>query len=246
MKKTLSVLIVCLSFLVATSAFAQSPSAGIRTGYHNPTRPLVLEPMTLEASFGANINLSKDQVAKNIPMAIGAGFGIIENLEAGLMLNLQFIKDPDEINSFQNPDLYVRYGIIPELAVELAFNIPVEDGAKLGIAPAVVFSKELHDMFVMNAGLSLSLVLTDPMQKNFYLNLAPTFKPSDCMALALDFGVYMPDFETDAMTMPLALAVYHTLEKNYDIFGKFGLTNLKEDAIDNRYFLIGFSGRFGL
>lgn len=207
-------------------------------------RPLALPRMTLEPRFAFELH----RVAKtNITsLQFGAGFGVIDHLEAGLMFPL--ILSP-KFDAGDMP-IYGMYEFGPFLdgklraAGRLTLSIPINTHFWM-LADAPVKFK-LHDMFAVIGGIGLGVSLPDN-NKGMLLNIdmGALFQPIEPLAVSLTFGLHFIIADSSGTFIPLFLRGQYTLIGDLDVYFEFGFGDLNHAGADDIQVRFGAMYRFG-
>ncbi len=222
------------------------------TGY--PTaeidRPLALPKMTLEPlgefdltrlSFGNNDT-------NRVSLHFGAGFGIIDNLEAGLLFPLVLSPDFD----VGDMPLYGLYEVGPFMdgqlraAGRLTLHIPIQSETFYFLADAPVKFK-FHDMFAAIGGVGLGMSFPED-NTTFWLNFdfGALVQPMEALAFEIRFGVHAGIADNSATLLPLYFKGQYTLMGDMDLYAEFGFWDLKDAGADWIQFTFGAAYRLGL
>lgn len=253
--------LVSVMLLTSAMAFASSyPEA-------YSERPLVLDKHMGEVGLDFTLGLNKDREAKDMALAVGFRYAVIDNLEIGLGVDaLKYSKDVYDAK-FGGFDIFARYAFIEMLGVELHIFAPgdrYKSGGSyidsfgdqlVGLEVGVPFQYIIiHDMLKVHAGLALDLgfvkeaVAGQSPQFSVGLNYGIAFNPIKQVFLDLYSAVQMcirPDAGDfgDRVSLPLGLKAGGTiLAGALDLYLDFAFTDLKGQKADAKS--LGIGGRF--
>jgi hypothetical protein len=227
-------------------AAEEEPEIVTPTGY--PTaeidRPLALLPMTLEP-FG-EFDLMRIADTNIISLQLGTGFGIIDNLEAGLRFPLVLSPDMD----VGDMPIYGLYELGPFMdgqlrtAGRLTLIMPLATDFGLLLDAPVKF--KFHDMFAAIGGVGLGMTFAD--DTIFWLNFdfGALVQAMEALAFELRFGIHLGIADNTATLIPLYFRGQYTLMGDLDVFAQFGFFDLKEAGADWIQFTVGAAYRLGL
>jgi hypothetical protein len=234
------------------AAAEEEPEIVAPTGY--PTaeidRPLALPKMTLEPL--GEFNLTRMSIGNDdtnvIALHIGTGFGIIDNLEAGLLFPLVLSPDMD----VGDMPLYGLYELGPFMdgqlraAGRLTLHIPIQSEVFYFLADAPVKFK-FHDMFAAIGGVGLGMSFIEN-NTTFWLNLdiGALVQPMEALAFEIRFGVHAGLAEHGGTLIPLYFKGQYTLMGDLDVYAQFGFWDLNNFGADWIQFTIGAAYRLGL
>jgi len=218
------------------------------TGY--PTaeidRPLALPKMTLEPL--GMFDLSRFADTNVISLKLGAGFGIIDNLEAGLLFPLVLSPDMDvgimpiyglyELGPFMDGQL--------RTAGRLTFYIPIPEHSDFGLLLDAPVKFKFHDMFAAIGGVGLGLTFADDTVFMLNFDLGALVQAMEALAFELRFGIHLAIADNTATLIPLYFRGQYTLMGDLDVFAEFGFGDLKEAGADWIQFTVGAAYRLGL
>ena len=235
----------------AEEAAEAEPEIVAPTGY--PTaeidRPLALPKMTLEPLGEFNLTRMSfgNQDTNVISLRFGAGLGIIDNLEAGLLFPLVLSPDMD----VGDMPLYGLYEVGPfmdgslRVAGRLTLNLPLATDFSL-IADAPVKFK-FHDMFAAIGGVGLGMSFPKD-NTTFWLNLdfGALVQPTEALAFEIRFGVHAGLAEHSGTLLPLYFKGQYTLMGDLDVYAQFGFYDLNNFGADWIQFTLGAAYRLGL
>lgn len=257
MLKKISISALVLTMSVGT-AFAQeeemaapaaAPSSG---GGKNPTayakRGLTMAPGTVRidysnAGFGITdspgigalgggsrgLTLGYNGSDFTVAMGLGASVGIIENLEAGMML-VPLALSP--ATDFGNMGFYARYRFMAgnfELGGQVALTIPTSGGFGLSLGlPALI---RLSDTMRLDTGAVVNLTLDPGTAVGLGVPVLLAFQISDPFWFGIRTGLNIGNFEAvgDTIGVPLGVAAGYTVAMSgaaslLDITGEFTWT----------------------
>lgn len=239
---------------------AGEPEVVIPTGYPvaEIDRPLTLPRMTLEPRLDFTIDII-DEGDNWVSTRLAAGFGVIDNLEAGLEFPLNF-SPKFKASDFR---LYGMYEFGPFMdgklftAAKLQMIIPFSDKSfpygyvDFGMLLEGIAKYKLHDMFALVADLGLGFVSTefDKTWFLFQLDAGALVQPIEPLALSLTFGVMAlagdnvpDDYE---IGIPMKFRGQYTIVGDLDVFMEVGFMDL-EEGTDWVQLLFGAAYRVGL
>ena len=261
--KKLSVLATVAVLLFATSAMAAEgyPEAKAQ-------RPLTLNASMGEAGLDIGIGLNKDRAAKDLTLGLSFGYGIMDKLELGAVVDaLSYGKDAQG-TKFGGFSIYARYAFLEMLAAELKVYAPGDKrgyidgfgdqlvGVELGVPFQYII---IENMLRINAGVALDVgfasedVAGKSPQMSVLLKYGVTFNATNWLFFDLMFGTNMllrPDTGSfgDRTAIPVELTAGGTLlDGNMDLFLTFSLTDLKPaggEAFDSKWLGLGARFRF--
>lgn len=234
---------------MATPAATEAPSSG---GGKNPTayakRGLTMAPGTVRVDFSnagfgitdspgiaalgggsRGLTLGYNGADLSVALGLGASIGIIENLEAGLML-IPLNLSPNA--GFGNMGLYGRYRFVSgsfELGGQVALTIPTEGG--FGLSFGLPMLIRLSDSVRLDTGVVLNLALDPATAVGLGVPLLLAFQISDPFWFGIRTGLNLGNFEAvgDTIGVPLGVAAGYSVAMNgtaslLDITGEFTLT----------------------
>jgi hypothetical protein len=220
---------------------AAEPTAG---GYPGPEiqRPLVLPPMTLEARGGALF--SRLASVNIIGLYAGAGFGVIEGLEAGIgggffnsgpALGVALLLSPD----FDTGDLplYGMYDLTGLLGVDgldlagrLSFNLPLSsDFSVLADAPARF---RINDMIAVIGSAGVGAQIGDGDGLLLSVNAGALFQATDMIAVSATFGMLLRAGSGSSIMLPLAVRGEFNIIEPLDAYVDFSFVDLNNAGAD--------------
>lgn len=221
------------------------------TGY--PTaeidRPLALPRMTLEPLGEFNLTrMSFGQSDTNvIALHFGAGFGIIDNLEAGLLFPLVLSPDMD----VGDMPVYGLYELGPFMdgqlraAGRLTLHLPLQ-GDFYFLADVPVKFK-FHDMFAAIGGVGLGMSFPkDNTTFWLHFDVGVLVQPMEALAFEIRFGVHAGLAEHSGTLLPLFFKGQYTLMGDLDVYAEFGFWDLNNAGADWIQFTAGAAYRLGL
>lgn len=244
-------LATALSLGLVTTAWAQETEMGGEMGGEMEMEEMMMEGggggMVLdEGQVGAGlvlgIGLDKDVAAEEIGLTLGGAYGVMENLQAGIDLNI-LLAHPVLDAALSGVTLGAQYQVTEFVAPTLDINIvhqPLLDEYK----PVIGLSGPMH--FVMSEGFAVNLLHdimlrpgsegaaigtpllyfgSDPYEKGFSFAAGAEMMASDTMKLGLDFAFILPDFDSDFRQLPLVISGAYAGEM-MDIGLAFGFDNL--------------------
>ena len=266
--KKLSLLAIVAVLLFATSAMAAEnyPEAKAQ-------RPLTLNASMGEAGLDIGIGLNKDRAAKDLTLGLSFGYGIMDKLELGAVVDaLSYGKDAQG-TKFGGFSIYARYAFLEMLAAELKVYAPGDkltmgrysyiDGfgdQLVGVEVGLPFQYIIIEkMLRINAGVALNMgfasedIAGKSPQMAIMLKYGVTFNATNWLFFDLMFGTDMllrPDTGSfgDRTAIPVELTAGGTLlDGNMDLFLTFSLTDLKPvkgEAFDSKWLGLGARFRF--
>jgi hypothetical protein len=230
------------------AAAAEEPEIVAPTGY--PTaeidRPLALPKMTLEPL--GMFDLSRFADTNVISLKLGAGFGIIDNLEAGLLFPLVLSPDMDvgimpiyglyELGPFMDGQL--------RTAGRLTLYLPLPEHSDFGLLLDAPVKFKFHDMFAAIGGVGLGMTFADDTIFLLNFDLGALVQAMEALAFELRFGIHLAIADDTATLIPLYFRGQYTLMGDLDVFAEFGFGDLKEAGADWIQFTVGAAYRLGL
>jgi hypothetical protein len=219
------------------------------TGY--PTaeidRPLALPKMTLEPFLKMHFDIIDPD--NWIGLRMGTGFGIIDNLEAGIEFPLSFSPE------FRAGDLQL-YGFV---AGRVTAIIPLADlhlnqwaAAAFAIMADAPVKFKFHDMFAAVGGVGIGYLIGRERGgldlPNFFLlffDAGVLVQPMEELAVTLMFGVHTYIGDDSDAAYPMKFRGQYSLMGDLDLFLELGFMNL-EDGADWVQLLFGAAYRLGL
>jgi hypothetical protein len=230
----------------AEEAAAAEPEIVAPTGY--PTaeidRPLALPPMTLEPR--GMFDLMRIMDTNVISLQLGAGFGIIDNVEAGLLFPLVLSPDMD----VGDMPIYGLYELGPFMdgqlraAGRLTLIMPLATDFGLLLDAPVKF--KFHDMFAAIGGVGLGLRFANDTIFLLNFDVGALVQAMEALAFELRFGIHLWMADASQTLIPLYFRAQYTLMGDLDVFAEFGFADLKEAGADWIQFTIGAAYRLGL
>jgi hypothetical protein len=211
-------------------------------------RPLALPRMTLEPL--GEFNLTRMSFGNSdtnvVALHFGAGFGIIDNLEAGLRFPLVLSPDVD----VGDMPVYGLYELGPFMdgqlraAGRLTLNLPLQTDFGLTVDAPVKF--KFHDMFAAIGGVGLGMTFAD--STIFWLNFdfGALVQPMEALAFEIRFGFHIGIADNTATWIPLYFRGQYTLMGDLDVYAEFGFQDLNNAGADIIVFFAGAAYRIGL
>lgn len=247
---------ICLSALAAvtaaTGAQAQ-PLTQLPLSYAQ--RPLTLTRHTLRGDVDLTIAhlqvsvLGTTASSTAVGLALGAGFGITEDLEVGATV-IPLTLSPDF--QYNAPSLYGMYRFVRgtvDVGARLTLIMPVDRDFGLNVGVPVLF--HLGDNARLDTGAFLSLNFGDPLGKALSIPVAFTANLNPNLFLGARTGFILPEF--DRLVMPLGVYVGYSIAGGggatpvADITASFDfplfLATGRNDAIVPDLWTIGLNGR---
>lgn len=263
-KTTMVVLLVAMVGMVSSASAAEGyPVAKAQ-------RPLVLNAGMFEAGLDLTAGLNKDRAFKDFGVAAGLAYGLLDDLELGLLIEaLDYSQDVYDAK-FGGASIYARYRFIEMLGVELEVYVPGDrtyidsfGDQLLGLALSLPFEYiAIQNMLKLHASLGLDVGFVsdtyatsggDSPQMALQLSYGVTYNPLEQLFIDLTFGTrmtFIPDAGSlgDRTAIPVALTVGGTvLSGDLDVFASFMLADLKPavgEAFDMRSLGVGARFRF--
>lgn len=221
------------------------------TGY--PTaeidRPLALPKMTLEPL--GEFNLTRMSIGNDdtnmISLHFGAGIGIIDNLEAGLLFPLVLSPDMDvgdmpiyglyDLGAFMDGQLRAAGRLTLVLPLATDFGLTADAPVKF----------KFHDMFAAIGGVGLGMSFPKD-NTTFWLNfdVGALIQPMEALAFEIRFGVHAGLAEHSGTLLPLYFKGQYTLMGDLDVYAQFGFYDLNNFGADWIQFTLGAAYRLGL
>jgi hypothetical protein len=222
----------------------EAPEIVIPDGYpvNEVDRPLALPRMTLEPHLGFYVDIdTRDNASNWFSLQTGAGFGIIDNLEAGMSLAMSLSPEV-----YAGMSMYGMYELGPFvsgklfLAGKLSMHIPfsdyfvvfwpAQDFVMLAEGP-VKF--KIHDIFAVIGNFQMGFGIgTGNVQNSFLLGfeLGALVAPIDPLALTFKFGVlgYLGDHSDEIV--PMTFRGQYTIIGDLDFFTELTFMDLSNGA----------------
>jgi len=207
-------------------------------------RPLALPPLVLEPLFAFELRHVPNTNITSL--LFGAGFGIIDNLEAGLLFPLRLSPKFDA----GDMPIYGLYEFGPflgsklHIAGKLTINLPIDTHFSMLLEAPTRF--KLHEMFAVVGSLGLGFV-APKNNKGMLLNLdfGALVQPLEPLALYLMLGLHFIIADSSWTTVPLYFRGQYTLMGDLDIFLEFGFGDLNHAGADDIRFQVGALYRIG-
>lgn len=254
--------------VLAIPSFASAQEAGYPEAY--AARPLVLDKGMIQAGLDVGVGLNKGRMAKDTSLGVSAQWGVVRNLELGLVVDALNYSSGTTGAKFGGFDLVGRYRFLDMLAAELHLYAPGDrtfidsfGSQRVGVMLNVPFQwVAVRDMLKIHAALGLDVGFvkdTYPTsggkspQMTLALQYGVTYNPIRQLFLDLAFGTDMtlrPSAGSfgDRVAIPAALTVGGTLVRGrLDIYASFGLADLKPavgNAFDQKSVGLGARMRF--
>lgn len=221
-------------------------------------RPLALPAMTLEPFAQMNLDFT-DSLDNWVMLRMGAGFGITDQIEAGMTFPFSFAKK-FKAQDFNLYGLYELPSFLDGLrtAVRLNMAIPMSNyslywwGYSFGMLADGFAKYKFHDMVAVTGGLGMGFAVGReirnvdfPTHFLLYIDAGVLVEPIDPLALELKIGVH-PHLGDDGVTIvPLMMRGQYTLIGDLDIFTELGFPDLNEMGADWFQWLFGAAYRIG-
>ena len=238
-----------------------TPEIVAPTGY--PTaeidRPLALPPMTLEPFLKMHFDIVDPD--NWIGLRMGTGFGIVDNIEAGIEFPLSFSPEfrAGDLQLYGLYDLGKMLSDALFVAGRLTAIIPMSDlhlnewfGSAFAILVDAPVKFKFHDMFAAIGGLGLGYRVGRDMgayeAPNFFLlfvDVGVLVQPIEELAVSLLFGVHTFIGDDSDAAYPMKFRGQYSLMGDLDLFLELGFMNL-EHAGDWVQLLFGATYRLGL
>jgi len=214
---------------------------------------MVLKQGQVGVGAALGIGVDKSAVGKILGLKLGGAYGVIENLQAGLMLDV-LLKHPADDAALSGVALGGQYQVMEFLAPTLDINIvrvvpsatiggmvvtgDAEYKVAIGLSAPLKYKvsdafalKALHDV-CLRPGTAQSVLGTpliyfgaDPLKKGFALAVGSELMAGDAVKLGLDLAIVLPDFKSDLKQVPLVLKGAYTTGA-MDVGLAFGFDNL--------------------
>ncbi len=217
-------------------------------------RPLVLLPMVLEPRLDMILDfISLKGIDNQFLTRMGAGFGIIDNLEAGLSIPMMFTPKVrvGDLNMYGMYDLTSLLGDVVNLAGRLNFVIPLSDTASywpnadfalLVDAPA---KYKIIDMLAAIADLGMGFALYPGDDAFlFFLDAGVLFQALGPLSAQWTIGVHMFAGQ-NTTTVPMHLRIQYTLIGDLDLWTDMSFLDLNNKGADWFQLLFGAAFRIG-
>ncbi len=173
-----------------------------------------------------------DGADMGISAYIGAGFGVIENLEVGAIL-LPLNLAPSGVDTFGDISLYGRYQFVDgdtQVAGQLTLQVPTATDFGIGLGLPVKFG--IGENAALNTGLRLSMVFADPdmiMGLNIPVELAFNVSPNLYFGGFTGFNADLQPTTFESLHIPLGVFGGYTLDLGnkmlLDVTAQFGFPN---------------------
>jgi hypothetical protein len=238
-----------LASVVVLGAFGGEARASSRlVGSDYNSRPLVLPKGVLRLDGGPRrpypngqvmpagqlqflINQDNDDLAYLVP---GAGFGVIDNLELGLVWPLEISPDPN----LHDLSAYGKYSLqrgSVEVAAYAEVRVPIEDDLELtGGIPVYV---HLSDSMRIETGGFVRLRFGDDTSVSVMAPMSLPIQVSPQVFVGPETGIEITDFDTVAI--PLGVLAGYTLGGGIssigDLFGRLTLVDIVHGADTVRF-----------
>ena len=219
-------------------------------------RPLALPPMTLEPRLDLVVDFFTPSGLDNFfSMRLGAGMGIVDDIEAGLTLALSFA--PKVYAGMEAYGLYEfsrlwdnRLAWAGRLRLFSAFSknyLPFHGATSFTLLADAPAKLKLHDMFAVLAavGMGASINADRPDYFLLYLDLGVLVQPLEALALTWRLQVWGNVGSKSDAALPMLIGAQYTLVGDLDVFVHFGFMDLTEGA-DWLQLLFGACYRIGL
>ncbi len=218
-------------------------------------RPLVLLPMVIEPRLDMILDfISIKSMDNQFLTRMGAGFGIVDNLEAGMSVPLMFTPKVrvGDLEMYGMYDLTWLLNDVVDLAGRMKFVIPLSntasywpnaDFAMLVDAPA---KYKIIDMLAAIADLGMGFALYPGDDAFlFFLDAGVLFQPLGPLSAQWTIGVHMFAGQNNT-TVPMRLRVQYTLIGDLDLWADMSFVDLNNLGADWFQLLFGAAFRIGL
>ncbi len=218
-------------------------------------RPLALPRMTLEPRLNFNVDFFNggDNWFSTI---LGAGFGVIDKLEAGLDLALSF--SPHVYAGMRLYGLYELGKFMDgklRAAGQLQLFIPFSKkyfaywgGSAVTMLASAPVKLKLSDIFAVIADVGMGFLIGHDPSPNYFLlqvDAGILVQPIEPLAISLAFGVLAYLGEDSDAAVPMTLKGQYTLVGDLDVFVEFAFKDLGHGA-DWVQLMFGAAYRLGL
>lgn len=228
-----------------TPAVDAAPATG-RYPLKFAARPLTLSKMTLRAEADFLFPKFGDF---GVALAVGAAFGITDDLEVGATL-IPLTLSPSA--GFGDIPLYGRFRFLKgnfELGAQLGINIPTS--TDFGLTPGLVGVYHANN-FRLDVGLLFPLRFSDPLGKALNVPITASLNFNDNLWAQVRTGINLPNL--DALVIPLGVGVFYAIGKGdvpmLDVGATFDfptyIQTIGGDALVFDIFTIGLAARFHL
>jgi hypothetical protein len=226
------------------------PTAEIDRPFALP--PLVLEPRAQVIFDFVNIRRMDNQFA----IGLGAGFGIIEDLEAGIAIPMSVAPRVrlGDLHIYGLYDVGWAIGQAIQLAGRLNFIIPIPhdtrysywDGVDFALLLDTPFKFKIIDMLAVIADLGIGWGLFDPGDDAFLLffDAGVLFQAMEALAIEFTCGAHVFAGK-DYTAVPMHLKGQYTLIGDLDLFVDFSFRDLNKLNADWFQVLFGAAFRIG-
>ena len=229
-------------------------------------RPLVLPPMMLEGRGGLflfRFSFGGAGFANTTGLDLGAGFGVMDNLEAGIGGNLFYntidVGYPILLSpSVKSGDMavYGKYDLSSllsavagdqlEVAGRLTLNLPFEDGSSFGIGLSTPARYKINDMFAAVGDVSLSTFFASSTVFILGVDVGAMVEPVDKLAIEAKLGLLPASgYGNSSLLVPLFVRGQYTVMDGLDAYASFGFPDLKTLHGHVVFFQVGAAYRYG-
>ncbi|HUU04202.1 MAG TPA: hypothetical protein VM425_22385 [Myxococcota bacterium] len=218
-------------------------------------RPLALPRMTLEPRLNFDIDFF-NKGDNWFSTVLGTGFGVIDNLEAGIDLTLSFAP-----HVYAGMRLYGLYEFDRFLdgkllaAGRLQLYIPFSKkffaywgGSAVTMLADAPVKFKLSDIFAVIGDLGLGFLIGHDPSPNYFLlkvDAGLLVQPIEPLAISLEFGVLAYLGEDSDAAVPMTIKGQYTMVGDLDVFVDFTFADLTHGA-DRVQLMFGAAYRLGL
>jgi len=185
----------------------------LESGHINNRRGFNIARRSLTVASGPNVTTTEDTF---VDFGIGAGFGVLDNLEVGtLLLPLAFA--PDGRDAFEDIEFYGRYRFVEgdiEVAGQLGMGLPLSsDEFRLGLGVPVLI--HISPTARLDTGLEFEFEFYDDPTgavASLDIPVAMNFMVTSNIFVGGRSGFYFRDFDTEQLLIPIGAQGGYTLD----------------------------------
>lgn len=209
--KNIARLSLAIAALAITSAASSAEAQQLPLSFSR--RPLTLTARTLRGDVNFAISHLETTVlgvtasSTGVGLSLGAGYGIIDDLEVGATVIPLTLSPSFNYNA---PSVYGVYRFVRgniDVGAQLALTFPIDRdfGMRVGV-PVLI---HLGDGARLDTGAFLDLSFGDPLGKSLSIPLSFAANINPNLYLGARTGIVLPNF--DAFAMPLGVFVGYTI-----------------------------------
>ncbi len=217
-------------------------------------RPFALRPLVIEVRAGVILDfLSMRRADNQFAVKLEAGFGVFDDLEAGISAPLMFAPEV-RMGDLQFYGLYELSSLLPDslfLATRLDFVIPLSDfysywyGADFAMMLNVPFRYKIVGMLAVIAELGMGFGLFPGDDAFlFFVEGGVLVQPIEALALELTIGAHWLAGQ-NTTALPMRLRGQYTLIGDLDLFFETSFLDLNNWGADWFQVIIGGAFRIG-